>query len=245
MISGTASIDTLAQGAATITEFSPDDVLLGDVECFQLTAEMHNQSREAVLPAGLHPTIPPAISLQAWNVGSSPWGAFSMAMVRVSCRSGARARGFTVGTVATVEAAVEGLRSTFGFPARLGEVQFRRSYDGVDLEVRLDGNTIAAATGLDPDPMAKDDVQYTGSLTLAATPLGRRLVQVEARHDTTREERLSSRLRSFDGAGWGQPLLDPYYVVASSVTLSDVVMPAVRFVCDPEKYAWDGTESVS
>ncbi|MDG2111953.1 MAG: acetoacetate decarboxylase family protein [Actinomycetota bacterium] len=245
MISGTASVDELARGAAIISEFSSDEVVLTDVECFQLTAEMRNQAREAVLPPGLHPTVPPALSLQAWNVGSSPWGAFSMATVRITCRSGARARGFMVGAVVTTQAAVDGLRSNFGFPARLGDVRFRRSYDGVDLEVDLDGTTIATATGLDPDPMAANDVQYTGSLTLAETPLGCRLVQVEARHDTTREERLTSRLLSFDGAGWGQPLLDPYYVVASSVTVAEVSMPAVRFVCDPEKYAWDGTESVS
>lgn len=245
MIAGTASVDDLAIGAAVMASFPPDEVTLGGVECFQLIAEMRNGAREAVLPPGLHPTVPSTICLQGWNVGSSPWGPFSMAIVRISCRSGARARGFVVGTVADTDAAVRGLRAGFGFPAVRGDVSFRRSYDGVDLTVQREGRVIASASGLDPDPMANDDVQYTGSLTLADTPLGRRLVQVEARHTSTRVERLTSRLDAFDAVGWGQPLLDPYYVVSGSVAVSEVYMPAVRFVCEPDKFAWDGTEAVN
>lgn len=244
MISGTASSAELAVHARTIETFAEEPVELGGVECFQLIAEMRNTAREAVLPPGLHPTVPSAISLQGWNVSDSPWGAFSLAVVRVSCRSGARARGFVAGTVVSTAAAADGLGATYGFPTRPGEVEFRRSYDGVDLSVSVDGEVIAEATGLDPDPMATDDVQYTGSLTLAHTPLGLRLVQVEANHVSSRTERVTARLLRFDGAGWGQPLLDPYYVVAASVAVSEVTMPAVRFVCDPDKFAWDGTESV-
>lgn len=244
MIFGSASIDELAADAATIDAFGEDTVSLGGVECFQMVAEMRNTAREAVLPPGLHPTIPPAISLQAWNVETSPWGSFSMAITRISCRSGARARGFMTRAIVEGSDAVDGLRGTFGFPAVEGSVRFRRSYDGVELTVERHGALIAEVSGLDPDPMSVDDAQYTGSLTLAHTPLGLRLVQVEANHVSTRVERLTSRLRAFDGSGFGQPLLDPYYVVSSSVAVADVTMPAVRFVCDPEKFAWDGTESV-
>ena len=244
MISGTATPESLAQHAATISAFSSEPVTLSGVECFQLTAEMRNQAREAVLPPGLHPTVPPALSLQGWNVGDSPWGGFSMSIARISCRSGARARGFVVGTIVSSDAAAEGLRSSFGFPCRLGDVHFRRGYDGIELAVECDGATLVEVGGLDPDPMANDDVQYTGSMTLAHTPNGLRLVQVEAHHQSTRVERLTSQIRSFDAPGWGQPLLDPYYVVASSVAVSEVTMPAVRFLCDPNAYAWDGTESV-
>lgn len=245
MISGTATLESLTGHAATIPAFSSDDVELRGVECFQLIAEMRNAAREAVLPSGLHPTIPPAISLQGWNVAASPWGPFSMAILRISCRSGARARGFVAGTVVSTAAAAEGMGNTYGFPARIGDVELRRGYDGIDLNVTVDGRHVAEVVGLDPDPMGEDDVQYTGSMTLAHTPQGLRLVQVEARHVSSRVERLTSRMVHFDGEGWGQPLLDPYYVVASSVAVSEVTMPAVRFLCDPEKYAWDGTEPVA
>lgn len=120
----------------------------------------------------------------------------------------------------------------------------RRSYDGVDLVVSVDGVVIADAAALDPEPMNTDDVQYTGSLTLAHTLAGLRLAQVETHHTSSRVERLTARLLRFDAAGWGQRLLDPYHVVGASVAVSDVEMPAIRFVCDPDRFAWDGTEAV-
>jgi hypothetical protein len=123
-------------------------------------------------------------------------------------------------------------------------VGLRRSYDGVDLVVSVDGVVIADAAALDPEPMNTDDVQYTGSLTLAHTLAGLRLAQVETHHTSSRVERLTARLLRFDAAGWGQRLLDPYHVVSASVAVSDVEMPAIRFVCDPDRFAWDGTEAV-
>ena len=56
---------------------------------------------EGVPPPGLHPIVPPAMSLLAWDVSESPWGAFSAAFVRVVCRSGACARTFCVGAAAS------------------------------------------------------------------------------------------------------------------------------------------------
>ena len=239
MIVGSADLDRLASGAATMETWPADDVELTGVECFQLIAEMRSTAREAVLPPALHPTIPPALSIQAWNVTDGPWGPFSFVHTRVSCRAGVRARGFTTAAVATTEAAATGLAAHFGFPTRVGPVSLRRHYDGVDLEV--DG---LRATGLDPNPLGADDVQYTGTLNLADTPNGLRLVQVEARHSGDRVERVGGRLLDFDGATWGDPLLAPYHVVSTSIAVETVTIPAVRFVCRPEELAFTGTEKV-
>ncbi|MEL6985685.1 MAG: hypothetical protein AAFO29_24865, partial [Actinomycetota bacterium] len=84
MITGTADLDRLADTAPTIAAWSDEDLVLGSVECFQMIAEMRSTAREAVLPAALHPTIPPALSIQAWNAGDSPWGPFSMVHTRAS-----------------------------------------------------------------------------------------------------------------------------------------------------------------
>ena len=97
MLVGTADLDQLAQTAATIDTFPIEALRLEDVVCLQLTAEMHNQAREAVLPSSLHPTVPAILSIQVWQVGASPWDAFALAFARVACRSGVRARGFRNG----------------------------------------------------------------------------------------------------------------------------------------------------
>ena len=92
--------------------------------------------------------------------------------------------------------------------------------------------------------MDVDDVQYTGTMNLAHTPNGLRLVQLEADHTATRVERLTARLEAFDAAAWGNALLDPYFVVSSSLALEEIVMPQLRFVCSPDELAFTATERI-
>ena len=260
MISGTASVDELAVGAPEITAFGTEPIRLGGVTGLSLVAELRRPAREAVLPPGLHPIVPPALSLLAWDVSESPWGAFSATFVRIVCRSGARARTFCVGAAASTHDAATGLRSQLGFPALQAHVALRRHYDGVDLTVasgaepsgetgngtaaRHDAGPMLQLSALDPDPLSVGDVQHVGAMNLAHTPLGLRLVQVETLHEPSRVERLAARIDAFDPAAWGQPLLDPYWVVSCTVSLEDIEIPAIRFVCDPAMPAAEGTERV-
>ena len=245
MITGTADPLLLAEHAPTVTVYSKTDVHLEDVVCLQLTAEMRNSGREAVLPPALHPTIPAAFSIQVWQVGTSPWGAFSCAFVRIGCRSGVRARGFTAGAVASTAAAAAALRDGYGFPMRVGGVQLRRGYDGANAEVHWSGNAILRVVGIDPDPLGLDDVQYTGTLNLAHTPTGLRLIQAEADHTSTLVERLTPRLETFVSAAWGNPLLVPAHIVSASVAVGSIVLQRVRFVCKADELAFTGTEAVA
>jgi hypothetical protein len=247
MLSGTASIATLMQlqPTATIDRFATEAVRLDDVVCLQMTAEMRNRAREAVLPPSLHPTIPAALSLQVWYVGGSPWGAFRLAFARAACRSGVRARGLTLGAFASSPTACDGLRGQFGFPSRRADIVFRNGYDGVDVSVSFEGSMILHVTALDPEPMDVHDVQYTGTLNLAQTPNGIRLVQVEADHTATRVERHTAQLLTFDAAAWGNALLDPYVVVSASLAAETIVFPPVRFVCKADELAFTGTEAVA
>ncbi len=247
MLAGTASIATLLQlqPTATIARYPTEAVRLDDVVCFQLTAEMRNRAREAVLPPSLHPTIPAALSLQVWAVTVSPWGAFRLAFVRAACRSGVRARGFTLGAFASSAPACEALRGHFGFPARHADVVLRHGYDGVDVSVTFAGRIILRVAALDPEPMDVHDVQYTGTLNLAQTPNGIRLVQLEADHTATRVERLTAQLLAFDAAAWGNALLDPYVVVSASLATESIVLPPLRFVCKADELAFTGTEAIA
>ena len=245
MLRGTADVAELAVGAPEIPAFLKEDVELRDVTCFQLTAEMHANARESQVPPALHPTIPAALSVQVYDVGESDCGSFRFATVRVSCRSGVRARGFTRGTIVDGDDACAGLRDGLGFPARPGEVRFRHGYDGVSIEVRDGDSPVLGVEGIDPEPMGLDDVQYTGTLNLAQTPLGLRLMQVEMSPQTSQVERLTARLTAFDGKAWGDERLVPSLVIAASVVRMDLTFPPVRFVCSTEELAFTGTEPVS
>ena len=244
MIVGSADIETLAKDAATIESFGKSEIVFEDVVCFQMTMEMRNQAREAVLPRGLHPTVPATLSMQAWKVGRSPFGEFKMVVCRIGCRSGVRARGYSTRVYANTQVSVSALRQQFGFSTQFAEVDFRHSFDGTDVSVIFESSIIFEAACLDPEPMGNSDVQYTGTLNLAHTPKGLRLVQLEADHVASQVERLSSRLMSFDGEAWGNSLLDPYTVVSASLAYETVTFLPVRFVCKPEELAFTGTESV-
>jgi hypothetical protein len=240
MIVGNAEIASFV-GMPTISAWSSGPVTLGDVTCFQLIAEVRRSSRLDLLPPGLHPTDPSTLSIQAWNVGASPWGAFAFVFSRLSCRSGLRARGLTTAAVATTDEAVRGLAETYGFPCRLGNILLVEHYDAVDLDV----DDSLSVRAVDSRPLGLDDVQYTGTMNLAQSPNGLRLVQVEADHSPTRVQRLRGRIDRFDANSWGDGRLDPYEVVASTVaTETSIVIPAVRFVCRPDVSAFQGTEKV-
>ena len=245
MLVGNANIEELAAQAPTVDEYYTQAINFTDVTCFQLVAEMPNSAREALLPPSLHPTIPAAISVQVYAVQHSQWGAFQFANLRVSCRSGVRARGLSVRTVVDSENASEGLRSLLGFPCVYGNVHLRHGYDGVHAAVDFDGMCIFAAQGIDPEALGQNDVQFTGTLNLAHSPNGLRLLQVESQLECQQAERLTPLLEIFDGAGWGNKLIEPNYVVSASVCKMNLTLPAVRFVCKVDELAFTGTEPVA
>lgn len=246
MLIGTADLDALVARAPTMASLDPEPMALGHAEILQAAFEMPATAREAVLPAGLHPTNPPLLVVVAWRVEESPWGPFSLAQLRVSCRSGVRPRGLVVGCAVDRAQVVDVLRATWGLPARVADVDFARRYDRVDLVVGSGaGDTALSLVAQDPDPLAIGDVQYTVTMTLAVTPRGPRLVQLEPEYALDRVERVRPRLVAFDSGWWGDPLLMPVHPVAATIAVGSITLPRLRFVCRPDVLAFEGTETVS
>jgi len=244
VIVGSARVEDLAAGSPRIAGFGAGPVRLPGAEVLQVMFEMPVSAREAVVPPALHPTNPALCVILAWRCPESPWGPFSLAQVRAQTRSGLRPRGFVTGAVCDNQRAADALAADFGFPARGGEVLLRRAYDAAWLEVAAGGHRILALEGMDPEPLLPVDVHYSVTLTLAETPRGPRLVQVEPDYAVERAERLRPRLLSFHPEAWGDRRLDPYFAVSASVASAEIRIPPVRFVCRPDVLAFEGTESV-
>lgn len=244
MLVGTADPLALAAGAAHLAAFARAAVSMPGAEVFQALFEMRAGAREALLPPALHPTNPATLGILVWRCPESPWGPFALCQLRVGCRSGVRTRGLVLGCACDSPAASAALAAGWGFAARPAAIALERRYDAVSAAVSLDGEAALEVQAGDPDAMSADDVQYTGTLTLAHTPKGLRLVQVEPAYTASRVERLRPRLDRFDAARWGRPELRPYYPVSASIATADIVLPPVRFVCRPDVLAFQGTESV-
>jgi hypothetical protein len=211
----------------------------------QAHLELRHATREEVVPPALHPTNPPTLVVQAWACADGPLGPFAVAQVRVGTRSGLRPRGFVAGCVVEGDAVGRALAERFGFPARPGRVRLRRGYDRADLAVELDGRTVLELGAVDPDPLAPADVQYSVTLTLARTPRGLRLVQVEPELAVDRVERVRARLGTFDAAAWGDARLDPYHPISATIATATVTIPPPRFTCRPDVLAFEGTEPIT
>jgi hypothetical protein len=238
MLTGSADIETLAAGAPILTSFDAGPVEYQKAEILQALFEQPYATRQANLPPGLHPTTPPLLVVLAWKTQS-----FCVAQARVSCRSGVRPRGFVASCVVDREQAVEEL-APWGLPAQVGEVELSRHYDGVELRVSRQGRVALALSGLDPDPLSPGDVQFTVTSTLAHTPRGLRLVQVEPEYDLERVERVKLRLDHFDAEAWGAPGLDPVYPISATISVGTITIPRVRFLSRPDVLAFVGTEKV-
>ena len=244
MLFGTADLDALAAGAPRMERLDTEPLVLPHAEVLQAAFEMPVAARECLLPPGLHPTDPPLAWILVWRCAESPLGAFTLAQLRVSCRSGLRPRGFLVGAVIDWAGAGRELEARWGFRHRVGRVELRRQYDRVTATVALDGRPILDVALRDPDPLGANDVQYTAGMHLAHTPKGLRLVQVDPTFTVERAERGRPSLATFDAIAWGDERLALAHPVSASIARAEVTLPRLRYVCRPDVWAFDGTEAV-
>ena len=245
MLTGCARLEELVAHAATMPDFDTEAVTLPGVEVFQALFEMRIGGREASLPASLHPTNAPTFVVQVWRCPESPWGSFMLAQGRVGARSGLRPRGHVQGCVCDNEHATAALRGRWGLPVQMGQVSLAHHYDEVDAAASVGGAVVAAVRGTEPEPLGTDDIAYSSAVTLAHTPRGLRLVQVDADVVVTRAERLRPRLDAFDATGFGvHPSVEPYHPVSASIALGTITVQRLRYLCRPDEVAFTGTEVV-
>jgi len=199
-----------------------EPVVLTGAEVVQAVFEHAGSGGATFLPPTLAPTIPTLVTLLAIRVPDGPRGGFTMAQVRVSCRSGGRPRALAVATAVDADAdTVAWLAAGWGIGGQDGPVAIERRYDRV--EVRAPWFDVAV-TG--PRPIGVRDVQYVTGLH----PIdGDRLAQVELDVTPDRVERGRPLLQRF-GAPDRAPGLSPHSPVAATAAVGTVRLPVLRFV---------------
>jgi len=242
MLTGSADPAVLARGAPTLESFATEPLKLHGVETLQVFYEIESAGTASLLPPGLHPTLPPAVTWLVQRIAESPWGEFRMAQCRVECRSGLRPRGFLRGGVVDDEGAAAELASRWGYVLRPGEIRLDRAYDRIRATVTGEGRELLDLELRDPMPLRNADAYHVANMHLAHTPRGLRLIQVDPEFEVERAERGRPSLRSFDAAAWRCEGVRPSHPVAASFTLASLTLPALRYVCRPEVLAFEGTE---
>ena len=246
MLTGTADVALLAARAPKLAGFEGEALTLPGVELLQVTYELAGSAPEAVFPPALSPTLPVLAVLSLWRADTGPLGRFSLAELRLSCRSGVRPRQLLVGCFAEGDAARAALNERFAFAARPAKVRLERFYDRVEGSVEFDGRGVLGVSALAPLPLAGSDLQFFSSLHAAETPKGLRLLQIDAELAVARAERGKPRLEHFEPRAFGLPNgAHLAWPVAAFVALCDLTLPKLRFVCRADVPAFAGTERVS
>jgi hypothetical protein len=94
-----------------------------------------------------------------------------------------------------------------------------------------------------------NDIQYIASMHLARNKDNGQLVlvQIDPEFVFSRAERGRPLLRTLDSAAWGDAggHLKVRNPISMSYAIADIALPRIRFICDPERPAFQGTTKVA
>jgi hypothetical protein len=248
-LAGSLDIRPLVDGAPEVV-LDDREVKVDDVDILQVLYEVRVADRESLVPPALNPTIPPVISFLVYRAKESAFGPFALAQLRLTARAGVRPRAFLVSARCDNPALAEVLAHSYGYRVSPGTIDLRRFHDRINCSVRDDdARTILDVSLVDPVPVTGHDVQYPPGMHLARIArdgvLVPRIVQVDTEYVFRRADRGEPCLTHFEREAWGDARLDPYLPVSASFSACDVTIANVRYVCNPDIPASEGTEKVS
>ena len=247
-LAGSLDIRSLLEAAPEVV-LDERQLQFDDVDILQVIYEVRVPDRESLLPPALNPTIPPVISFLVYRAKDSAFGPFALAQLRLSARAGVRPRAYLVSARCDNADLSAVLSRSYGYRVTPAEIALRRYHDRIDCSVRDDRHEILEVSLVDPVPVTGHDVQYPPGMHLArlnrdgvSTP---RIVQVESEYQFRRADRGRPELTSFSPEAWGDARLVPDLAVSGSFAACDVTVTNVRYVCNPDIPASEGTEKVS
>jgi Acetoacetate decarboxylase (ADC) len=249
-LAGTLDIRHLVDAAPEVV-LDDRELKVDDVDILQVLYEVRVADREALVPPALNPTIPPVISFLVYRAKESPFGPFALTQLRVTARSGVRPRAYLISARCDNPALAEVLAGSWGFRVSPGEITLRRLHDRVDCTVRENGTgqTILDVSLVDPVPVTGHDVQYPPGMHLARITRDGvsmpRIVQVESEYEFRRADRGRPELTQYDPEAWGDERLAADIPVSASFAACAMTITNVRYICNPDIPASEGTEKVS
>lgn len=211
--------------------------------------EINNDTIAELLPVTMRPSIPAWAVFNVTRYPESPVGAFTIAEVRIGCRAGVRPRGFVLRSYVDNEAAARELAQRWGFPTVVGKVYLRGFHDRVVARVTTAaGKSALEMEMVDREPISGTDIQYNSSMHLARNKEDGKLevVQVDPEWVFHKVERGRPQISVLDSESWGAGhLLRADYPISATYTNCDVTLGKIRYTCDPNKDAFQGTTQVA
>ena len=246
---GTLDLAKFGKSASTLHGYKTDPLTLKGVQILELHMEIDDDPADALLPRTMHPAIPEYAIFNVLHAPNSEWGPFTIAEVRVAGRTGVRPRGFVLRSYIDNDEASKALSSRWGFPVAKGNVTLRVSHDRVTGRIKLGDKTIYEIEEQDRDSIGGGDIQYIASMHLTRNKDDQKLVlvQVDPEYVFSKAERGKPRVVTLDSAAFGADattlrVMNP---ISACFTTADITLPKIRYICNPELPAMQGTTKVA
>jgi hypothetical protein len=246
---GTLDLAKFAKSVSSIDGYKTDPLTIKGVQILELHMEIDDDPAIALLPATMHPAIPQYAIFNVLHAPNSEWGPFTIAEVRVAGRTGVRPRGFVLRSYIDNDDAAKALSSRWGFPVAKGDVTLRVSHDRVVGRIKLGGKTVYEIEEQDRESIGGSDIQYIASMHLSRNKQDDKLVlvQVDPEYVFTKAERGKPRVVALDHEAFGATSsnLNVMSPIMACFTTADITLPKVRYICNPELPAMQGTTKVA
>jgi hypothetical protein len=243
------TLDTSKFKPGNISDYKTDALTLKGVQILEIHMEIDDDPADALIPKTMHPAIPMYAIFNVMHAPNSEWGPFTIAEVRAAGRTGVRPRGFVLRSYIDNEDAAKALTSRWGFPVAKADVALRVLHDRITGRVKLGGKVVYEVEEQDRDSISGNDIQYIASMHLAHSKVDNKLVvvQVDPEYVFHKAERGKPRVVTLDPEAFGATAksLNVMGAISASFTTADITLPKVRYICNPDVPAMQGTTKVA
>jgi hypothetical protein len=245
---GTLDLAKWAESVPTINGFGTEKWILKGAQVLEIHMEITDELADALIPRTMHPSIPQYGIFNVTHYPDSPVGAFSIAEVRIAGRAGVRPRAHVLRSIVDSEAARKELAARWGFPVHPGKVTLEQRHDRVVGRASIDGKSVLHIESLDRDAIGGNDVQWIASMHLARNKQDGKLglVQVDPDFVFSKAERGRPVVVHLDNDAFrANGYLKVNNPISACFATCDVTLPKIRYVCNPELPAMQGTTKIA
>ena len=244
---GTLDVATaLAAAPHVLTTEGPSWEIV-DATMIQVNWEVDDEGAIGLTPPACHPSIPPFASFFAGRYPDTPVGTFNLAQVRLVIRAGIRPRAFCLGAVCNNAEAVELLRSTWGYPVVLGDVDVSVRHDRTRVAAAVNGREVLEMVLPNPEVIAGSDLMTFDNLHLVqlGDPIEGAILQIDPEYAIHKAQRGVPRLNLPDPNALGmRGMLRLGAPIVGFSIVADTDFVPIRFLMDPVKPAIQGTRKI-
>ena len=218
-----------------------DEFQVESADVLTLTYEIDIEEGQKAVPKALHPSVPSYAQIVVRQLRDGPWGACTMAELRINARAATNYLGYCVGAIVDGDVCLRALRERYGVRAVAGSVRLERRYYGVFASAVVDGHVCldAEVTGL--LPINGQDVLFTPNLHLARIAGVPRLIHQEMQYTIRSAQRGTTKLKTLKTDSFGEGRVRIGRPLPPTLVTADVRFMAVSYLVDPDQPALVGT----